>query len=155
MLNKITKIVWNVLLKLANKYRKEAETCLEVGACYAALVSIRAALEAALLARFLLECFNFSEEELKEIGIKIIDDFTLERIEGFYFKLNELIETIYSLKLITKQGRKAAHRIRVWGNKIHATRVANKNSLPEIGKRSVKARLKDFDLIINQLLRTL
>ena len=149
------KINWDVLLKLTNKYKKEAEICLEAGAYYAALVSIRAALEAALLVRFLLECFDLPEEELKEAGIKVINDSTIESIEGFYFELKELIETIYSLGLITKQGREAAHRIRVWGNKIHATRVANKNSLPKIGKRNAEARLKDLDFVINQLLRTL
>jgi len=148
-----TKIVWDVLLKLTNRYKEEAETCLKAGAYYAALVSIRAALEAALLARFLLECFDLPEEELRKAGVKVIDDVTIEIAGRFY--LDDLIEAVHFLGLITKQGREAAHRIREWGNKIHATRVANNNSLPKIGRRNVRARLKDLDFVMAQLLRTL
>ena len=105
------KINWDVLLKLINKYKNEAEICLETGAYYAALVSIRAALEATLLVRLFLEFFDFPEEMLEECNIKVIDDITIEITK---INLKDLIEIIYSSKLITKQGYEAAERIRKW-----------------------------------------
>ena len=62
---------WNLLLKLVHKYQADAEKCLDSEAYFAGLVSVRAALETMLLARFFLELFDWSEEELREYEIAI------------------------------------------------------------------------------------
>lgn len=69
--------------------------------------------------------------------------------------LKTLIEEAYKAELITKTGYYAAHRIREWGNRIHPERVADQQSLPKIGPRNLNARLRDLDLVIDQLLNTL
>lgn len=64
-------INWKLLLKLVYKYREEAEKCLDSKIYLAGLVSVRATLETLLQSRFLLELFEWSEEELKECNIVI------------------------------------------------------------------------------------
>lgn len=58
---------WNVLLRLVDKYRDDVERCLDAGAYFAGLVSVRAALETVLYARFLFELFDCDPAELKKI----------------------------------------------------------------------------------------
>ena len=58
----VVRVNWSLLLKLVQKYKKEAEICLESKAYYAGLVSLRAALETILIARFLLELFDWSKK---------------------------------------------------------------------------------------------
>ena len=142
------------MLELANRYRNEAEQCLASESYIAGLVSVRAALEAALVARYLLELFEWSEEELNIYGFHVDEDQGL--LENVSLPvLKDLIEQAYTDKLITKLGRDAAHRIREWGNKIHPERIAGQESLPRIGRRNLQARLKDLDLVLDQLVRTL
>jgi len=148
------KIFWNILLKLADRYRSEAKHCLASGTYIAGLVSVRAALEAVLVARYLLELFGWSEEELSEYDLRV--DETQELLENVSpHVLKDLIEQAYADGLITKSGREAAHRIREWGNKIHPERIAGQRSLPRIGRRNLDAKLKDFDMVVDQLVRTL
>ncbi|OAG28296.1 hypothetical protein [Thermodesulfatator autotrophicus] len=141
------------MLKLVQKYRNEAEICLNSKAYFAGLVSTRAALETILMARFLLELFDWSEKDLKKYNITITDDneIYLSRIPN----LKTLIDETYKAKLITKTGYNAAHRIREWGNKIHSVKVTNMKRLPNISSRNLNARLKDLDLVIDQLLKTI
>jgi len=145
-------INWELLLKLVHKYRDEAEKCLDSEIYLAGLVSVRAALESLLQSRFLLELFEWSEEELKKYNIVISNN----RIEiPSMPNLKTLIDEAYKSKLISKTGFDAAHRIRKWGNKIHPERIANMTRLPKIGRRNLKARLKDLDLVVKQMLRTI
>jgi len=72
-------IFWGTLLKLVNKYRTEAEQCLASGSYFAGLVSVRAALEAVLVARYLLHLYDCSEGELSKYGLRI--DKTKDLIE--------------------------------------------------------------------------
>lgn len=147
-------VFWGTLLKLANRYRCEAEQCLASESYFAGLVSVRAALEAVLIARYLLELFDWSEEELSEYGLRI--DETKNLIGNVSLPiLKELIEQAYTDGLIRKSGRKAAHRIREWGNKIHPERVVIQSTLPRVGRKNLEARLKDLDMAIDQLMRTL
>ena len=69
--------------------------------------------------------------------------------------LYDLIEEAYNLKLFSKRAYEAAHRIRKWGNKIHPAQVAYKNKLPNIGQQNLKSRLKDLNLVLDQLLKTI
>lgn len=147
-------LYWNLLLKMFNKYRDAAEKSLGSGSYIAGLVLVRAALETLLKASFVIDLFDWSDEELKEYGIKI--NRQLEIIENITFPhLKKLIDEAYKAKLIKETGHKAAHRIREWGNKIHVERVVEKKHLPRIGKRNLKARLNDLDLVADQLLNTI
>jgi len=120
----------------------------------AGLVSVRAALETVFTARYLLELFEWSEEELSEYGFRVDEERGL--IEGVSLPvLKDLIDQAYTDRIITKVGRDAAHRIREWGNKIHPVRIADQGRLPQIGRRNLQARLRDLDLVIDQLTRTL
>ena len=149
------KVNWFLLSKLSQKYEDEAKICLSSKAYYAGLVSVRAALETILIARFLLELFDWSKEDLNKYKITISNDETIKLSPKSMPNLKDLIDEAYNSKLISKTGREAAHRIREWGNRIHSTRVANKKRLPSIGERNLKARLKDLDLVLNQLLKTI
>jgi len=132
---------WKLLLKLVEKYKDEAELCLNFGAYYAGLVCMRAALEAILYARFLCE-----------LNIKITDN-TVKIPE--IAKLSELIYQAYEDGLLTKHGFEAAERIRRYGNKIHCTQVAGGKRLPSISKRNLKARLNDLEIVVKDLLKSL
>ena len=147
-------IFWEILLKLADRYRSEAEQCLVSGSYVAGLVSVRAALETVFTARYLLELFEWSEEELSEYGFRVDEERGL--VEGVSLPcLKDLIDQAYTDRIITKAGRDAAHRIREWGNKIHPARIADQGRLPQIGRRNLQARLRDLDLVIDQLTRAL
>ena len=146
-------INWDLLLKLVQKYRNEAEICLNSKAYFAGLVSVRAALETILIARFLLELFDWSENDLQKYDITITNDSEIEL--SWVPNLKTLIDEAYKQKLLTKIGYDAAHRIRKYGNKIHSVEVANMKRLPNISSRNLNARLKDLDLVINQLLKTI
>lgn len=63
--------------------------------------------------------------------------------------LKTLIDKAYKSKLISKTRFDAAYRIRKWGNKIHPERIANMRHLPKIGRRNLKARLKDLSYRTN------
>jgi len=143
---------WNLLLKLIDKYRADAEKCLKHGAYFAGLVSVRAALETMLLARFLVEMFEQSDEYLSKHGVIVEDD--IIKVPGDVSFWN-LIEAAKNKNLLTKSGYKAAQRIRKWGNKIHCSRVAGASKLPSIGKRNLKARLNDLAFVSEELLKTL
>jgi hypothetical protein len=118
------------------------------------LVSVRAALETSLTARYLLELFTWSEKELSEYGFRVDEEQGL--VENVSLPvLKDLIDQAYGDQIITKIGHDAAHRIREWGNKIHSVRIAAQGQLPQIGRRNLQARLKDFDLVVDQLVRTL
>jgi len=143
---------WNLLLRLVHKYQSDAEKCLESGAYFAGLVSVRAALETLLISRFLLEVLDWSESELEGCGITVKNE--LIEVKGLV-TLKEIIEAIYEIGLLSKSGLNAAERIRVWGNKIHCDQVAGDERLPRIGRRNLEARLNDFDTVSEQLVQTL
>ena len=146
------KINWDLLVKLIEKFRDEAERCLDRGIYLAGLVLVRAALEAALQSRFLLELYSWPKKRLKKYNITINGN----KIKvPFMDKLKTLIDEAYKQKLISKMGFDAAHRIREWGNKIHPNVIANSDRLPKIGGRNLTARLKDLDLVIKQLINTI
>ena len=149
-----SKINFNVLVKLIDKYRTDAEICLEAGAYFAGLVSVRAALESMLLSRFLLELYEWEPEELNKYEITMQEDL-IEVARKDIPNLKTLIQEAFKAKLIGITGYQAAERIRIWGNKIHASRIASKDKLPNINSRNLKARIKDLDLVANQLLRSL
>ena len=65
------KINWDLLVKLIEKFRDEAERCLDRGIYLAGLVLVRAALEAALQSRFLLELYSWPKKRLKKYNITI------------------------------------------------------------------------------------
>jgi hypothetical protein len=152
MKRKRERLNWELLLKLTGRYRKDAERCLKSGAYFAGLVSVRAALEAILYARFLLELFDMPAKERKELGIKVKGNF-IEIPEGA--SLYELIYTAHKSGLLTKEGFEAAERIRKWGNKIHCSQVANKEKLPRIDKRHLQARLDDFAIVSKELFESI
>jgi len=150
----VRQIFWDILLKLADRYRSEAEQCLVSGSYLAGLVCVRAALETVFIARYLLELFNRSEKELNEYGFRVDEEQGL--IEGVPLPvLKDLINQAYTDRIITKVGRDVAHRIREWGNKIHPVRIADQRRLPKISRRNLQARLRDLHLVIDQLTRTL
>ncbi len=143
---------WNLLLKLVDKYRTDAEKCLESGAYFAGLAAVRAALETMLFARFLLEMFGQSDEYLSKHGVVVKNDI-IEVPEDV--SLWDLIKAAKDQDLLTESGYKAAQRIREWGNKIHCSRVAGGSRLPNISRRNLEARLNDLSFVSEQLLRTL
>lgn len=139
-------------MKLVHKYRADAEKCLDSGAYFAGLVSIRAALETILISRFLLEVLEWPDRDLMEYGISVQGDI-VEVPEDV--KLKELIQEAYNQDLLNKSGYKAAERIREWGNKIHCAQVARGTRLPSISKRNIEARLNDLAIVSEQLEKTL
>lgn len=143
---------WKLLIKLVNRYRADAEKCLEIGAYFAGLVSVRAALETMLIARFTLELLDEPQVELDEYGITVEND--IVEIPG-YVKLIELIQEARNQGLLSRSGYAAANRIRKWGNKIHCAQVAGGSKLPSIGRKNLQARLNDLNIVSEQLLRTL
>ncbi len=143
---------WNLLIKLVHKYRADAEKCLDSGAYFAGLVSVRAVLETMFIARFLLEMLDWPTKDLKKYGITVKDDI-IEVPEDV--KLMELIQEAYNIGLINKSGYSAANRIRKWGNKIHCAQVAGGTKLPSISRRNVEARLNDLAIVSEQLVRAL
>lgn len=152
---KMQNVYWDTLSKAIDIYFQEAEKCLQAGCHIAGIACIRAALEAALLARYLTEIFDWSSEELAAYGIRLekerglIQEIEIEDLSTF-------IAQAFKDRLITQTGKKAADRIRLWGNKIHPTKlVANKKTMPKITDRNLKARITDFSLIAGQLSRTL
>ena len=143
---------WNLLWKLVDKYHENAKRSLRAGAYYAGLVSVRAALETMLYARFLMEPLDWNTEELDDYGITVEGDM-IEVPEDL--RLHELIEEAYRQGLLSKSGYEAANRIRHWGNMIHCSRVAGGTRLPSVSRRNVEARLDDLDIVFEQLQRTL
>jgi len=143
---------WNLLLELVGKYREDANRCMNVGAYFAGLVSVRAALETLLYARFLLELFDEEPAELQKYGVKITG--AIIEISGGV-NLHVLIQEAHNQGLLNKTGFKAAERIRIWGNKIHCSQVASGMRLPNIGRKNLQARLNDLATVSDQLLETL
>ncbi|MEM3434243.1 MAG: hypothetical protein QXP27_08735 [Candidatus Methanomethyliaceae archaeon] len=148
------RIYLDQLLELMDRYRSEAERCLHSGCYIAGLVCVRAVLEAVLTARYTLELFDWTEEELSEYDFGV--DHEQLRIDGPAMPhLKDLIDQAYKDRLITKVGRDAAHRIREWGNRIHPVTLTVRPEPPKIGRRNLQARLRDLDLVLHQLERTL
>ena len=137
-----------VLLKLAEKYRLEAEKCLEARAYLAGLVSVRAALEAMLYSRLLVGILDWSAKELRKFGITVRNE-VVELPEET--RLWELIEEAHKARCLDRTGFAAATRIRKWGNKIHCAEVAGGTRLPSISRRNLEARLDDLDVVIEQI----
>ena len=153
------RIEWNCLLRLANKYRRDAEKCLEHKAYFAGLVALRAALETILIARLLLiiwdvatddEAFN---EEVRKSGIEITYDAMVVPEERIGLK--SLIETCRRMELLDEKAAKAAHRIREWGNRIHCFQVFKAQAVPSVRKRDLQRRFNDLKIVIERLEMTL
>ncbi len=158
MNHKGRKYFYNTSLKLAIIYKRDAYKCLESKAYYAGLVAVRASLEALIKARILVDIFSYSKKELEKYNIEVdIEKDLLHFVKDkFPFpNLKNLIDFIYEEKLITKKGYTAAHRIREWGNKIHVDQVAYKKTVPYIKRKTLENRLKDLEIVLEELLDTL
>jgi len=142
---------FNLLERLTEKYEVDARRCLKSRAYFGGLVCVRAALETMLLARFLLELFEWCEHELKQYGITVDEEGgVIEGVERI--RLSELVKEAHKQGLLNKSGFEAAERIRAWGNKIHCARVAGGNRLPALSGRNLDARLDDLAVVARQLL---
>ncbi len=145
------RINWNIFLRLINKYKTEAEKCLDCGLYLAGCVCVRATLETALESRYLIELWNFSEDELEEYDIEVNEDTGyLQNID--LPPLKELIEQAGKDGLFNKKAMDAAHRIREYGNTVHPTKLAEK--LPQMEKRTLQGRLNDLEFVIDELLKS-
>jgi|GEM_PF-1749531 len=153
------KIEWNRLLRLANKYRRDAEKCLEHKAYFAGLVALRAALEAILIARLLLIVLiavaddEEFRKEAEEAGVDITDDAIVVPEEKI--GLGGLIETYKRMGLLDEKAAKAAHRIREWGNRIHCFQVFKAGAMPSVRKRDLQRRFNDLNSVVERLEETL
>jgi len=152
------KIEWNRLVRLANKYRRDAEKCLEHKAYFAGVVALRAALECILIARLLVELFDASDNkavraELEGSGF-VVGDETIE-IPEERISLKRLIETCREAELLDDKAAKAAHRIREWGNRIHCLQVFKTGSIPSIRERDLQRRFRDLKIVVDCLEMTL
>ena len=148
------RIQWDTFLRLIDRYRTEAERCLEYGVYLAGFACVRAALEATLAARYLVELWEFSETDLSSYGIEIHED------AGYLCNvdlpvLKGLIDQAGKNGLLGKEAVSAAHRIREYGNRVHPKRIAEGLRLPQIGRRNLRARLNDLDLVLDKLSETL
>lgn len=149
------RLYFDILTRLAETYRKNAELCLEVGGYFAGLTSVRAALEVILYSRFLVGLLDLPPEELQALKVRISDSEDVFDVPTADPTLKEMIDVAKGKGLINESGRKAAHRIREWGNKIHGSQVACAGRFPAIGRRNLKARLNDLSIVAKQLLKTL
>ena len=160
----LTDFDFNKVVELAfNEYEFATEKCLENNQVIAGLVTLRAALEASLIAVLLLQLMHISEKEREELqrdfGLVVYSEKSKVRIENFNredLTLHQLIEQVLCPH-VNKSVCEAAHRIREWGNYIHASRFFDFGSKPfrKPSTRNLKARLKDWELVKKALLREL
>jgi hypothetical protein len=139
---------FDVLLKLCEKYREDAEKCLEVGAIFAGLVSVRAALETIIYLRIHLGLSDLNDKEYSDLGIKKNNNEILIRE---FVRLSDLIKLFEE----NSDEYKAAKRIVDDGNKIHCLKISENKDLESINSVLLKQRLHDLDLVINSLIDTL
>jgi hypothetical protein len=140
---------FDVLLKLCEKYRDDAEKCLEVGAIFAGLVSARAALETAISLKLHIGILDLDDKQCSDLGIQKINDD--EIILSEFVRLSDLIKIFEE----NSDEYKAAKRIVEDGNKIHCLRISENKDLESINKELLKQRLHDLDLIFKFLVDTL
>ena len=147
-------VQWDIFLRLINNYRTEAHRCLDCGVYLAGFTCVRAALETAITSRYLLELWEFNDDDLKKYGIQVNEETGyIENVD--IPPLKKLIDQSEKNGFLSKKAIKAAHRIREYGNRIHPARLAQKVRLPQIGKRNLKARLNDLEIVIDDLLRSM
>jgi len=146
-----------------DEYELAAKKCLKNKQIIAGMVTLRAALEASLITVLLLQLMdmdiNKKEKLQRDFGVVVYSDGNKIRIENFNRKdltLYQLIEQVLCPH-VSKSACKAAHRIREWGNYIHASRLFDFGSKPlrKPSARNLKARLKDWELVKKALLRKL
>jgi len=147
-------IHWDIFLRLINKYRTEAERCLDRGLYLAGFACVRGALETAVASRYLIELWDLSKEDLAEYGIQLNEDTEYLRNVDLP-PLKERIDQASEEGLLGEKATRAAHRIREYGNSIHPARLAERSMLPQMGQRNLRARLNDLDLVLDGLLKSL
>ncbi|RMD65434.1 hypothetical protein D6833_03010 [Candidatus Parcubacteria bacterium] len=143
------------LIRVANRYQKDAELCLETGAYFAGMAAVRAALETMLYLRVLAGLMDLAPEELQEIDVNVSNSGDVFHLPPKDPTLKEMIDVTKEKGLIKETGKKAAHRIREWGNKIHGSCVARTGRFPAIGRKNLKGRLNDLSLVAKQIMETM
>jgi len=147
-------IQWDTFLRLINEYGTEAERCLECGLYLAGFACVRAALETALASRYLSELWGWRKDDLAKYRIKVNEG--TGYLHGVDLPpLKELIDQAGRDGLLGKKATSAAHRIREYGNRIHPAKLAEGLKLPQMGKRNLRARLGDLELVFDELFRSL
>ena len=146
-----------------DEYELAAEKCLENNQTIAGLVTLRAALEASLIAALLLQLVYINEKDKgelqRDLGVVAYFDGSKIKIGNLNQKdltLYQLIEQVLCPH-VSKSVCKAAHRIRKWGNYIHVSLLFDfaPKPLRKPSTRNLKARLKDWELVKKAILRKL